>query len=82
MTINGTTRLQKRINSSRPISNWTREEREELYAEFQRMYDVGMSDMQMAEEVGCCDATPRRWRWRNSLPNIFGVNPPLHDEGV
>lgn len=63
-----------RVNSDR-IGKPSVEEREVLYAEFQRWYDNGLSDLQIAEHTGACDRTVRRWRFRQNLPNIYGKFP-------
>jgi len=60
-----------RINSERKgLPN--AEEREIMYALMNAFYMQGMSDLQIAEQVGCADKTVARWRWRNRLSNIYG----------
>lgn len=60
-----------RVNAER-VGLPTRDEREALYADFERLYDTGHSDMQIAEQTGCCDRTVRRWRHRTNRANIYG----------
>lgn len=33
------------------------------------LYNEGLSDNAIAEELGCAPATVRRWRWLNGLPS-------------
>jgi hypothetical protein len=65
-----------RINSNRSRLP-TAEEREEMYEQFEHYYAMGMSDLRIAETVGACDRTVRRWRWRNGLANLYGR---VHEE--
>jgi hypothetical protein len=44
-----------------------------LYDKLEWLYAIGLSDLQIALEAGCCDRTVRRWRKRNGLPNYYGV---------
>ena len=36
------------------------------------LYNEGLNDVAIAEKVGCCSATVRRWRGKNCLPGYFG----------
>lgn len=69
----------QRINSGR-TNRPTEQEREEIYSEFWDLYGQGLSDLRIAEIAGekfggICDRTVRRWRYRESLPNIYGRAP-------
>lgn len=47
------------------------DERAVMYAQFSLYYGQGMSDLKIAETVGCSDKTVNRWRHRNGLNNIY-----------
>lgn len=64
----------QRINSNRS-GRPSQAEREQLYTEFREYYSMGFSDLRIAEETGVCDRTVRRWRYRETLPNIYGRYP-------
>jgi hypothetical protein len=72
--INTTGQGGQRINSNRQ-GRPTRAEREQLYAQMWEYYVKGYSDLRIAEEVGVCDRTVRRWRFRENLQNVYGRFP-------
>jgi hypothetical protein len=61
-----------RVNAGR-VGNLPNIEREMLYDKLEWLYAIGLSDLQIALEAGCCDRTVRRWRKRNGLANYSGV---------
>lgn len=63
-----------RVNSERDDLP-TADERELLYEAMQDLYERGYSDLQIAERVGVCDRTVRRWRFREGKKNIYGRMP-------
>lgn len=62
----------QRINSGRVGNSMTKDEREYLHSLIRRYYYEALSDLQIAERVGVCDRTVRRYRYKNNLPNIYG----------
>lgn len=46
-------------------------ERDELYVKYEKYYDMGLSDIEIALLLGVSDRTVARWRQRRGLPNQF-----------
>ena len=40
-----------------------------LYAQIEKLYEEGLNDREIAEELRCSKTTVRRWRQRNNAPS-------------